>query len=205
MTLYHWKPRFQNLLRPAVSWLALRGVTANGVTVAAALGSALVGLVMVLTAETRAVFLLLPAWCLIRMALNAVDGMLAREFNQQSRLGAYLNELADVLSDAMLTLPFAVLPAFGAAWVALVIGLGLMTEFAGVLGLMVGASRRYDGPLGKSDRALVLGALGLWIGLGLPLPPWSFGLMPALAILLVVTTLNRVRAGLREAAVHAAR
>ena len=30
---------------------------------------------------------------------------------------------------------------------------------------MVGASRRYDGPMGKSDRAFVFGALGLWVGL----------------------------------------
>ena len=205
MTLYHWKPRFQALLRPAVAWLALRGVTANGVTVAAAAGSVLVGVLMALMSETRAVFLLLPVWCLVRMALNAVDGMLAREFHQQSRLGAYLNELADVVSDAALTLPFCLLPAFGGASVALVVGLGFLTEFAGVLGLMVGASRRYDGPLGKSDRALVMGALGLWIGLGFPLPSWSAGLMYLLAILLVVTVLNRVRAGLEEASAHAAR
>ena len=204
MTLYHWKPRFQALLRPAVAWLALRGVTANGVTVAAAAGSVLVGVVIALMSETRAVFLLLPVWCLVRMALNAVDGMLAREFHQQSRLGAYLNELADVVSDAALTLPLGLLPAFGGASVALVVGLGFLTEFAGVLGLMVGASRRYDGPLGKSDRALVMGALGLWIGLGFPLPSWSVGVMVLIAIGLVVTVVNRVRAGLQEASAHAA-
>jgi CDP-diacylglycerol--glycerol-3-phosphate 3-phosphatidyltransferase len=204
MTLYQWKPRFQALLRPAVAWLAQRGVTANSVTVAAAAGSVLVGVTMALQSDTRAVFLLLPVWSFIRMALNAVDGMLAREFHQQSRLGAYLNELADVVSDAALTLPLGLLPAFGGASVALVVGLGFLTEFAGVLGLMVGASRRYDGPLGKSDRALVMGALGLWIGLGFPLPSWSAGLMGIVAILLVVTVLNRVRAGLEEASAHAA-
>ena len=36
------------------------------------------------------------------MAFNAIDGMLAREFGQKSRLGAYLNELTDVVSDAAL-------------------------------------------------------------------------------------------------------
>ncbi|MET0430549.1 MAG: CDP-alcohol phosphatidyltransferase family protein [Microvirga sp.] len=205
MTLYRWKPRFQALLRPAVTRLARSGVTANGVTVAAAAGSVLVGAVIALMAETRSVFLLLPAWCLVRMALNAVDGMLAREFHQKSRLGAYLNELADVVSDAVLLLPLGLLPAFGGASVALVVGLSLLTEFAGVLGLMVGASRRYDGPLGKSDRALVMGALGLWIGLGLPLPAWSVGLMGLVAIGLAVTVVNRVRAGLEEASAHAAR
>ena len=38
-------------------------------------------------------FLLLPIVFLARMTLNAIDGMLAREFGQQSPLGAYLNEL----------------------------------------------------------------------------------------------------------------
>jgi CDP-diacylglycerol--glycerol-3-phosphate 3-phosphatidyltransferase len=33
------------------------------------------------------------------MALNAIDGMLAREHDMQSPLGAMLNELGDVLSD----------------------------------------------------------------------------------------------------------
>ena len=100
------------------------------------------------------------------MALNAIDGMLAREFGQKSPLGAYLNEIADVVSDAALYAPFALLAAFGAFSVGLVILLAALTEFAGVLGPTIGASRRYDGPMGKSDRAFVFGALGLWVGLG---------------------------------------
>ena len=61
-----------------------------------------------------------------------------------------------------------------------------------------GASRRYDGPLGKSDRAFVFGALGLWIALALPLPEWARWLMPLLAVLLVWTLFNRVSGALRE-------
>jgi CDP-diacylglycerol--glycerol-3-phosphate 3-phosphatidyltransferase len=132
------------------------------------------------------------------MALNAIDGMLAREHGQKTRLGAYLNEIADVVSDAALYLPFALIPAFGLLWIALVVWLAALTEFAGVLGPTIGASRRYDGPLGKSDRAFVFGALGLWIGLGGPLPPWTVWLMIVVALLLAVTAVNRVRAGLKE-------
>ena len=69
-----------------------------------------------------------------------------------------------------------------------------------MLGPAVGASRRYDGPLGKSDRALLAGALGLWIGVGGALPSWFAGLMPLVGVLLVVTIANRMRAGLAEAA-----
>lgn len=198
MTLYALKPRFQALLRPLVGRLAASGVTANQVTLAAAAGSLLVG-ALVAWGGARALFVLLPVWLFLRMALNAVDGMLAREFAQKSRLGAYLNELADVVSDAALYAPFALVAPFGGFWVGAVVVLAVVSEFAGVLGPAIGATRRYDGPLGKSDRALAFGALGLWVGLGLPLAEWAFWLMPALALLLAATTANRVRAGLAEA------
>lgn len=169
-------------------------------TFAAAAGSVAVGLLVGWQAAHPAVFLLIPVWMLLRMALNAVDGMLAREFHQQSRLGAYLNELGDVVSDAATYAPFALLPPFGPAGVGLVVVLASLAEYAGVLGAVAGGGRRYDGPLGKSDRALAFGALGAWAGVGLSLPPWSAWLMPLLAVLLAVTVVNRVRAGLRQIA-----
>lgn len=199
MTLYSLKPRFQALLRPLVAWLADIGVTANQVTVAAMVGSMIVaGLVIAFAAEPM-VFLALPAWLFVRMGLNAVDGMLAREFGQKSALGAYLNEITDVISDAALYLPFALVAPFDAAWVALVIFLSAVSEFAGVLGPAVGASRRYDGPMGKSDRALFFGTLGTAVALIGTLPGWVAWSMPVVAILLILTTVNRVRAGLAEA------
>jgi CDP-diacylglycerol--glycerol-3-phosphate 3-phosphatidyltransferase len=199
LTLYELKPRFQALLGPQVGRIARAGVTANQVTLAAAAGSVAVGAFAAASAPARWPFLLLPLCLLARMALNAIDGMLAREFGQKSRLGAYLNEISDVVSDAALYMPFAWLSPFGAFWTALVVLLAVLTEFAGVLGQTVGASRRYDGPMGKSDRALVFGALGLWAGLGAPLPAWFVWIMVALAGLLALTVVNRVRRGLAEA------
>ncbi len=199
MTIYSLKPRFQALLRPLVGKLAGAGVTANQVTLAAAVGSVLIGALVAWRVPERWPFLLLPLWLLVRMALNAIDGMLAREFGQKSAVGAYLNEIADVVSDAALYAPFAWLAVFGPFWTGLVIVLSALTEFAGVLGPTVGGSRRYDGPLGKSDRALLFGALGLWVGLGGPLPDWWSWLMPVVAVLLALTVVNRVRAGLAEA------
>lgn len=47
MTLYDIKPQFQALLRPTVKRLAAAGVTANQVTVGAAVGSLLIGMLLV--------------------------------------------------------------------------------------------------------------------------------------------------------------
>jgi CDP-diacylglycerol--glycerol-3-phosphate 3-phosphatidyltransferase len=198
MSLYALKPGFQALLRPVVVALARGGITANQVTVAAAIISIALGACVTWRLPDAHAFALIPLWLVARMACNAIDGMLAREFGQQSRLGAYLNELADVVSDAALYLPFAFLPPLSPLWTGMVIVLAAISEMAGVLGPMVGASRRYDGPMGKSDRAFVFGALGLWAGLATPLPDWAALVMPALAGALVVTIVNRVRGGLKE-------
>ncbi len=174
MTLYDIKPKFQALLRPLVKVLERNGVSANQVTILAALGSVLLGCVLIIYSEIHTLFLILPIWMFLRMALNAIDGMLAREFNQKSKLGAYLNELSDVVADAALFLPFALISPFTPLAVVIVIFLSTLSEFAGLQGETIGASRRYDGPLGKSDRALVFGTLGLWLGLGGVMPSWLF-------------------------------
>lgn len=199
MSIYALKPRFQALLRPLTAGLARSGVTANQVTLAACAVSIAVAIFVAWNAHARWPFLLVPAWMFLRMAFNAIDGMLAREFGQKSRLGAYLNELTDVVSDAALYLPFALAAPFSAWSVGAVVLLAAISEYAGVLGLMVGATRRYDGPMGKSDRAFVFGALGLWIALVPALPAWADYLMIAVAVALVATIVNRVRHGLDEA------
>jgi CDP-diacylglycerol--glycerol-3-phosphate 3-phosphatidyltransferase len=199
VTLYELKPQFQRLMRPLASSLHARGVTANMVTLAAAAASVLLGLLLWgLGATWTWLFALLPVWLLLRMALNAVDGVLAREFGQRSALGACLNEIGDIVSDAAMILPFAVLTAFSPSLVVLVALGATLVELVGVLGLMVGAERRYEGPLGKSDRALVFGGLGAWIAWAGSLPTWSAYLMPLILVLLCLTIANRVRAGLRN-------
>jgi len=200
VTLYELKPRFQSLLRPMVATIARLGVTANQVTLAAALLSVGIGAFVAARADTPAVFVLLPAWLFVRMAFNAIDGMLAREFGQQTRLGAYLNELTDVVSDAALYLPFAFVAPFSAHWVWAVIALAGLSEFAGALGQGLGGTRRYDGPMGKSDRAFVFGALGTWVAMAAPLPAMAAWVMPVIAALLAWTVFNRVRRGLQPAA-----
>ncbi len=199
-SIYQLKPRFQNLLRPLVQRLHARGVTANQVTLAAAGVSVLLGALVAAFAGYLWLFALIPLWMLLRMALNAIDGMLAREFGQQSTLGAYLNELCDVIADSALLLPFAVLPEVSTLWVVLVTLLAVFVEYAGVMGPLVGAARRYDGPMGKSDRAFVFGVLGAGVATELLPQAWLDGLFMLIAALLVWTLVNRVRQGIAEVA-----
>lgn len=197
-SIYQLKPRFQALLRPSVQRLYDRGVTANQVTVAAGVISVLIGLLLAWLPQVTWLFILVPVWMLLRMALNAVDGMLAREFGQQSQLGAYLNELCDVIADAALYLPFALLAGVSPALVVLVVLFAVISEYAGVMGPLAGASRRYDGPMGKSDRAFAFGVLGTGVAFGLLSATWINGLLLVILLLSLYTLYNRVRQGLAE-------
>src|SRR4029434_2607895 len=178
-SIYGLKPKFQALLRPIVRRLAAAGVTANQVTIAALLLSLATG-GAIARGRGGKTLLLRPAVLFARMALNAMDGMLAREHNQKSPLGAILNELGDVIADAGLYLPLHMAPRFQPALLTCVVLLSVLSEMTGVIGVQIGASRRYDGPFGKSDRALVFGLLGLLLGLGVRLErviPYVLGVM----------------------------
>lgn len=161
VSVYDLKPRFQALLRPSARGLVRLGATPNHVTCAALLGSIAVGAYLAWCGPTTAAFALLPIWLFVRMALNALDGMMAREHHMSSNAGAILNEVGDVVSDTVLYAPLAFL-APDALWpaIAFTFAAGL-TEVAGLHAQALGAGRRYDGPMGKSDRAFVVGALGL--------------------------------------------
>ncbi|MDR0806221.1 MAG: CDP-alcohol phosphatidyltransferase family protein [Enterobacteriaceae bacterium] len=197
MTIYDLKPRFQALLRPILKRLYDAGITANQVTLAALIASVFIG-VLLIVFPVSSLFIILPIFLFIRMALNAIDGMLAREFNQQSKLGALLNETGDVLSDSVLYLPFALLPHATIWLVMLAIFLSALTEFCGVLAQTIGASRRYDGPMGKSDRAFIFGAYGLAIFIWPVLQEWSWLVFAAVSILLIWTCFNRCYRALAE-------
>lgn len=197
-SVYDLKPRFQALLRPLMRSMASMGFTPNVVTLLAIAGSVAVGVAVSFAGSHPALLLLLPLWLFMRMALNAIDGMMARELNMSSQLGAVLNELGDAVSDLGLYVPLAFVYE-PARWpvVAFSIG-GVLTEFSGVLGRALGASRHYEGPMGKSDRAFVVGALGLATYL-FPYTakawPWIFAVA---AFLTAVTCLNRVSKALKE-------
>jgi len=198
VSIYELKPRFQGLLRPIVKQLAELGITANQVTVLAMLLSFVAGGFIFLYPDQYWPLLAIPVVLFVRMALNAIDGMLAREHDMKSSLGAILNELGDVLSDAALYLPLALISGINATLVVLVVLVAIISEMTGVVAIQIGASRRYDGPMGKSDRAFVFGVIALALGLGFSIASWvNYALMVTL-LLLCLTVLNRARQALKE-------
>ncbi len=197
-SIYDLKPAFQRLLRPTARGLVRAGATANAVTLAALAMSVAAGAAVALRPAARWPLLALPAVLFARMALNALDGMMAREHGQKSRLGALLNEIGDVTADAALYLPLARVPGVEPFLLVPLVVLALIGEAAGLAALQVGASRRYDGPFGKSDRAFVFGALALLLGLGVPAGRWVDAVLAVALVLAALTVVQRTRRALAE-------
>jgi CDP-diacylglycerol--glycerol-3-phosphate 3-phosphatidyltransferase len=198
VSLYQYKPSFQNRLRPLVAWLANRSVTPNQVTVSAIALAAIAGIGIVSFPHSPVVLLALPGVLLGRMALNAIDGMLAREHRLASPLGCWLNEMGDVISDVVLYLPLSLIPGVSTGWVVGVVILAILTEMAGVLGMAIADQRPYNGPMGKSDRAFVFGTVGLLLGLGLAPGFWLTVVLAGVFGLELWTIANRLRTTLQE-------
>lgn len=197
-SIYDLKPAFQQLLRPLCRQLARWGVTANQVTISAVLLSLVMGGLIGWQPDNLTLLLFVPLVMFIRMGLNAIDGLLAREHDMKTPLGAILNELGDVIADAGLYLPFALITGISAELIVLIVILSIISEMTGIIGIQIGASRRYDGPMGKSDRAFVFGLIALLLGLGVPTGSWLIILLSVVNFLLVLTIVNRAYQALQE-------
>ncbi|NVD74863.1 CDP-alcohol phosphatidyltransferase family protein [Duganella sp. BJB1802] len=196
-SIYQLKPQFQQLLQPLMRALVRCRVTPNQITLATMLLSVAYGAALAMQPQRAGLWAGLALFLLLRMALNAIDGMLANATGQKTRLGTLLNEICDQVSDVALYLPFML--ALHAPLVVLAVAAALLAEFAGVLALSVGAARRFDGPMGKSDRAFWFGLLGLLIAYGAA-PLLMNGILALVIALSAWTVVNRLRQALRASA-----
>ena len=199
ISVYKLKPKFQQLLHPLLVWLHRRGVTANEITVVSIVFSFGIGVLFWEASAVPLFFLALPIGLLVRMILNALDGMMAREFGQTSRLGEVLNEVGDVVSDVFIFFPLLKYHSESLYWVVAFIVLSVLNEFAGVIGKVLGGQRRYEGPMGKSDRALLMGIYGLLAYFGVEIQAYSQVVFAIVIALLLLSTFTRLKKGLYAA------
>lgn len=196
ISIYELKPKFQQLLMPIVNFLHNKKVTPNQVTISACLLSILTGVLFYFNTESAWIYAVIPVFMFIRMAMNAIDGVLAKKFNLQSRLGKFLNELTDVISDTVLFIPFILLVQTFPLSVVIFIALSIISEMAGVISESVSGDRRYDGPMGKSDRAFLNGVIAILLLFSIPLQPYLHFIFLAASLLICLNIYKRVINGM---------
>lgn len=197
ISIYNIKPKFQKLLSPILTFLHSKEITANQITISSILLSFIVGLLFWNADQNNVLFLALPIGLFIRMALNALDGMMARTYNQQTKKGEVLNELGDVISDLFIFFPLLKYEQVNIYLVVIFLCLVVINEFAGILGKIISNERRYEGPMGKSDRAFMIGIYGLLSFLSMNLKPVSIYFLSLIIILLIISTLTRIAKSLK--------
>ncbi len=197
ISVYQLKPKFQNLLRPIVKKLYSLNVTANQVTILAMLLSMIIGFTVWYFSYNSFIYLILPVFLFIRMALNAIDGILAKEFGQKSKLGGILNELGDIYSDTAIFLGLWNIVCNHLVFILLIV-FSIISETAGILGAVVGNGRRYDGPMGKSDRAFVISCLSILLAFKIINEKIVNIIFIIMIILLNYTIFNRIKNCLKE-------
>jgi CDP-diacylglycerol---glycerol-3-phosphate 3-phosphatidyltransferase len=196
ISIYQLKPKFQQLLSPLLKVLMRLQITPNQLTFMTMLLCLAYGAVLLVYASQTWVWVAFPIFMLLRMALNAIDGMLATASQQKTKLGALLNELCDQFSDAALYLPFALLPALYSPLIVVVVLMALLAEFAGVMATLIGVARRFDGPMGKSDRAFAFSLLAILVMMKTP-SVWLNGVLIIMLLLLIATIWNRLSRALK--------
>lgn len=196
ISIYNIKPQFQRLLTPILEWMHRKDITANQITVSACILSVIIGVMFWFSEDNKWFFLALPIGLLLRMALNALDGMMARRYNQISRKGEMLNELGDVVSDTIIFLPLLKYQPESLYLIVIFIAMSIINEFAGVMGKVISNQRNYDGPMGKSDRAFILGLYGLACLCGADISSYSIYIFSVINLLLLVSTWIRIKKAL---------
>jgi glycerol-3-phosphate cytidylyltransferase len=192
-SLSYLKPRFQRSLRPLTKMIARAGITANQVTLTALLGSLIVGALLTVYHKSPAIFALLPVWLFIRMGFNTIDGLLALEHGQKSRLGGFMNEAGDIVSDFALAVPLISASSFSFTWITIIMSLAVLNELTGIAGSWFGGERNNDGPFGKSDRAIAFSIISVCIAINGHLPAQATLLLPLFIFLHFITIVNRLR------------
>jgi CDP-diacylglycerol--glycerol-3-phosphate 3-phosphatidyltransferase len=193
-----FKTWLQKLMHPLARLLFDDGVRAIHVTSCAGLISVAVGVLVAAFAFHPWVFVLVPIWMIFRMLFNAVVAVLISEFGQHSRLGTCAHELSRVVAETALFLPFAVIPKVSMLLVLTVTLLAIFSEFAGLLGPLIKASRRRDGPMTSDLRLLCFGIFGAGIGSGYVLTAPINIALAVITVLLLLTIMTRIRKAVAE-------
>jgi phosphatidylglycerophosphate synthase len=192
---YRSKRALVGRLDGIVGRLAAAGVSPDLVTISAIPVAAIGGLCLLASPTVPLALLLVPVAAGLRLAINLVDGALARATDRSHPRGELLNEVSDRLADVALLGPVAFLP--GAQRETILLGLtgAVMASFVGVASRAAGGPRLYTGILSKPGRMALLSVFAI---AALILGPSAWGPFgPLLLVGTALTTAERIVGAIR--------
>ena len=198
ISIYKIKPKFQQLLMPMLKLLRILGISPNSITVFSILLSFVIAYFFWNTSDNSSYFLIVAFGLLLRMMLNALDGMMARIYNLQSKLGEILNEVGDIISDVAIYFPLILFEFLEIEIAIIFILLSIINEFCGVIAKVISGERRYDGPMGKSDRAFLVGVICIVYYFTNGLDPYMNYIIGGSSILMIFSSYVRLTKSMKN-------
>lgn len=148
----------------SAGWLTRRGVRPNAISLAGVGFAGLAGGCLAASGHDgpvpRAALLVVAAAMIqLRLVCNLLDGMVAIEGGLKTKSGELYNDVPDRISDPLILVG----AGFGVAWGAwgptlgwLAATLAILTAYVRVLGVSVGTSAYFIGPMAKQHRMAAL-------------------------------------------------
>jgi len=188
MEIYSIKPYFQKVLSPLANLFVKLKIHPTIINLMALIFSICTGVFLFFKNDFYSLLLFVPVLVFIRIAFNALDGMVARGLNVSSAKGEVYNEFFDRLSDIFIftglafsfiltrdrivsfllsfryfscincTLKTAIAVNINFILGFIFIILVLLNSYLGILAKSAGGKRIYAGILGKADRMFYLAA-----------------------------------------------
>lgn len=153
MGIYAIKPAFQRRLISLRDVCIRAGISADALTATALFASIAGGGAIAFSPRVPWVLFAVPALAMGRIALNALDGMVAVATGTARPFGEVLNEFADRFSDTSYFVGLAFVIDSRLAMAALVVV--LLSSYLGTVAKAAGGRRIYDGVMGKADRMIL--------------------------------------------------
>ena len=114
-----------------------------------------------------------------------------------TKKGEILNEIGDIISDLFIFFPLLIYEKENLYLIVIFLCFSIINEFAGILGKAVSGNRQYDGPMGKSDRAFVIGLYGLLSFFSIGFGKYSSWIFLVINILILISTITRIKKTLK--------
>lgn len=156
MGIYGVKPKFQQALGGIEAGLVRRRVHPDYLTLGALALSGAGGAALWASHWSRWLLLFIPVVTIGRTALNALDGLVARDTGLARPWGEVLNECCDRLSDVALLVGVSFALGSDARLGAVTIVVMLLCSYLSIASKAAGGKRQYGGIMGKADRMILL-------------------------------------------------
>ncbi len=198
ISIYKIKPKFQKLLMPILKLLRGLRISPNAITIFSIILSFALSYFFWNNSDNSLYLLIVAFGLFLRMMLNALDGMMARIYNLQSNLGKILNEVGDIVSDVAIYFPLILFESLRIEIAIIFILLTIINEFCGLMAKVISRKRRYDGPMGKSDRAFLIGIICIVYYFTNGLNPYINYIIGGSSILMILSSYIRLTKSIKN-------